>query len=705
MTLSGNALFPADNPWNQVISAAPVAGNSSTLVSSIGASSALHPDFGTVYQGANIGIPYNVVSGTQPKVQVVVDAYADESDVVPVPIPTSAAIEGDPLPSSQNTGDRHLIVYDKDNNIAYELFNVHRPSETADGKWPADSEAVWDMSRDLFRMPGDTSADAAGLPILPGLVRPDEVLDQGVITHALRFTVPRSDSSYVFPASHQAGVSNASLPRMGERFRLKQDFDISGFSAANRVILQALKDYGMIVADNGSAWYLSGSPSSRWNDDDLHRLSSLVGSNFEAVDLKPVVTGLDRAGGSVAGGTVVTIQGKDFSGTAGQLQVFFGATPATQVSVISDSTIRVTAPAHVAGTVHVTVRTPYGTSATNTADQFTFGAVAASSVVGRQLFYNQSGTASPLRYDGNNLAINSADDGAIATDKVAYRPGDGAATFANISSYSKGINGIMVDIAGPHGTITASDFIFRVGNNNSPSAWATAPAPTDFSVRAGAGLSGSDRVEFVWANGAIQKKWLEVISLAGANTGLAQSATLPAGQADAFFFGNSVGDTGLGDSATLASVDMNDELGVRSHYDQLFHNIPITNIYDFDRDGTVSAIDELIARNNYTKLLTVVRYLNLSNPPAAPQASPALASTTEGVSRTDPDAQTQTALLAEEPEIGRVSDTSNLLQVIPMSLASRTRSWSSTKGRYFDQTGLDDELISLLASSRFRIRA
>jgi hypothetical protein len=316
------------------------------------------------------------------------------------------------------------------------------------------------------------------------------------------------------------------------------------------------------------------------------------------------------------------------------------------------------------------------------------------------LFYNQSGTASPLRYDGNDLAINSADDNAIATDKVAYRPGDGAATFANVSSYSKGINGIMIDIAGPHGTITASDFIFRVGNNNSPSTWAAAPAPTAFSVRAGAGLSGSDRVEFVWANGAIQKKWLEVISLAGANTGLAQSATLPAGQADAFFFGNSVGDTGLGDSATFASVDANDEVGVRSHYEQLFKNIPVTNIYDFDRDGAVNATDELIARNNYTTLSTVVRYLNLSNPPAAPQASPALASANAGVSQTDRDAQTQTALLADEPEIGRVSDTSNLPHVFSMSLASRTRSWSITNASYFR---LDDALVELLASSRIGI--
>src|SRR5207249_1606254 len=150
----------------------------------------------------------NVVSGTQPRVQVVVDAYADESDLVPVPIPANAVIEGDPLASAQNDGDRHLLVYDKDNNVVYELFGAHKPSETADGLWHASSEAVWDMKVDFFRTPGNTSADAAGLPILPGLVRPDEVFDQGVINHALRFTVGRTADQYVFPASHEAGVTN-----------------------------------------------------------------------------------------------------------------------------------------------------------------------------------------------------------------------------------------------------------------------------------------------------------------------------------------------------------------------------------------------------------------------------------------------------------------------------------------------------------------
>ena len=192
LTLAGNQLFPDDSPWNRVISNAPVAANSATLVASIGETSPLHPDFGTIYEGTYIGISYNIVSAGQQPLDVVIDAYPDESDLIDVPIPAGAVIEGDPLNSNDNDGDRHLIIYDEDSNVAYELFKAYRPSETGDGKWHADSEAVWDMNQNSFRTPGDTSADAAGLPILPGLVRPDEVLDQGVINHALRFTVPNS---------------------------------------------------------------------------------------------------------------------------------------------------------------------------------------------------------------------------------------------------------------------------------------------------------------------------------------------------------------------------------------------------------------------------------------------------------------------------------------------------------------------------------
>ena len=240
--------------------------------------------------------------------------------------------------------------------------------------------------------------------------------------------------------------------------------------------------------------------------------------------------------------------------------------------------------------------------------------ISSTKVYARQLFYNQS------KYDGNSAAINSLDDGAIATDKTALLPGAGAATQANVSGYSKGINGIMIDIAGNHGAITAADFIFRVGNNNSPNGWATAPAPSSVSVRVGAGVSGSDRVEIVWADNAIQKRWLEVISRANANTGLAQNAGLPAGEADVFFFGNAIGDVGVGNTPTSALVNALDEAGVRANGQILANNIPLTNVYDFNRDGSVNALDESIVRLNGTNPSNVVKYLNIGSPPAAPQA-------------------------------------------------------------------------------------
>ena len=372
-TFWGNQVFPFDNPWNQRIDDAPVAANSSTLINSIGSTKGLKADFGSgQWLGANIGIPYNVVSGNQPKVQVVIDAYEDESDLLPVPIPANAVIEGDPLPGGQNNGDRHLIVYDKDNNVLYELYRAFRPSETADGKWHADAEAYWDLNTNYFRPPTWTSADAAGLPILPGLVRPGEVFDQGVINHAIRFTVPSSMSAYVFPASHHAGSNNPAYPRMGERFRLKKSFDISGFSAANRVILQAMKDYGIIVADNGSGWYVSGLPSSLWNNDDLQKLGQVKGSNFEAVDLRPKVTGLKPNNGPTSGGNGVAITGLNFSGGAGLTRVYFGGSAASRLNILKDGNARVIAPAHAAGTVDVIVVSPYGTSATSAGSKYTY---------------------------------------------------------------------------------------------------------------------------------------------------------------------------------------------------------------------------------------------------------------------------------------------------------------------------------------------
>ncbi len=242
-----------------------------------------------------------------------------------------------------------------------------------------------------------------------------------------------------------------------------------------------------------------------------------------------------------------------------------------------------------------------------------------STVVGRYLFYNQSGTST--RYDHNDAAINSFDDAAIATDKTAYLWEDaGAATFANVSSYTKGINGVMVDISGSHPNISADDFIFRVGNNNSPGLWGTANAPASVSVRAGAGVGGSDRVEIIWNNGAAPiRQWLEVIVLANADTGLQQKAGYPAGQGDAFFFGSAVGDSGSGDTVTFALVNVIDESGARLNPALAAANIPVTNIYDFDRSALVNVIDQSVARLNATNPVTALKYLNLTSAPAAPE--------------------------------------------------------------------------------------
>jgi IPT/TIG domain len=455
-SLMGNNLFPADNPWNQKITNAPVAANSATLVASIGATAGLHPDFGTMYSGALNGIPYNVVSGTQAKVSVVVDEYADESDLLPIPIPANVVIEGDPLKGTQNTSDRHMLIYDKDNNVVYETFNTRRPSETVDNQWHAGSEAVWDLKKDSFRTPGYTSADAAGLPTLPGLVRPDEVLQQGVITHALRFTVPHTRDAYIYPASHRAGRADTSLPRMGERFRLKASVGISQFSPSNQVILQALKDYGMIVADNGSAWYLSGAPSTLWSDDDLHALTHIPGSDFEAVDLTPSVSGLSSTSGPAAAGNTITISGRNFSGGAGLTQVLFGATAATAVNILSDTQITAAVPAEAQGTtVDVTVHSPYGTSAVTTRDRYTFTgpvthfsiSVPASSTPGAYLSSKVTALDSNNKVTGyvGTTHFTSTDPLAVLPADYTFKAGDlGAHTFSSLVLKTVGTQTISV---------------------------------------------------------------------------------------------------------------------------------------------------------------------------------------------------------------------------------------------------------------------
>jgi hypothetical protein len=266
-------LFPADNPWNQRVDALPVASNSATIIQSIGGGTGLHADFGSgTYAGSLIGIPFNVVPGTQPKRRIARFEYAGESDKGPYPIPARPKIEGG--------SDRHVLIVDRDRCLLYELAGTTRSGSG----WTAWAGAIWNLRSNTLRPETWTSADAAGLPILAGLARWDD-LATGGIRHALRFTVERSRRAYVYPARHYASsLTDASLPPMGLRVRLKASFDVSPFPPQARAVLQALKTYGMIVADNGSNWYISGAPSPHWSNDDLHTLGRVHGSDFEVVD-------------------------------------------------------------------------------------------------------------------------------------------------------------------------------------------------------------------------------------------------------------------------------------------------------------------------------------------------------------------------------------------------------------------------------------
>lgn len=281
-TSLGCPVFPGDNIWNTPVDNLPVHSRSNEYIENIGLSARAHADFGAgdwpPGSGAPIGIPYITVPSTQAKVLIHYTDYGDESDAGPFPIPTNAPIEG----GRSSDGDRHVLVVEQGSCRLYELYRAFpRP----DGGWDAGSGAVFDLTvNGPLRPTGWTSADAAGLPILPGLVRYEEVA-AGEIRHALRFTAPCTQNAYVWPARHRAGSCGSSYPPMGQRFRLKASFNISSAPAQVRPILVAMKKYGIILADNGSPWYFSGAPDPRWNNDDLHWLDrQLTGANFEAVD-------------------------------------------------------------------------------------------------------------------------------------------------------------------------------------------------------------------------------------------------------------------------------------------------------------------------------------------------------------------------------------------------------------------------------------
>jgi hypothetical protein len=276
--IAGCPVFPKDNAWNQRVDRLPVHANSDAIVRSIGLADAMHADFGSgLWEGGPIGIPFVTVGGAQPKVPVSFD-YADESDRGPYPIPPGAPIEG----GRGADGDRHVLVVDRARCRLYELFAAFPRDGGA--RWSAGSGAVWNLRSNRLRPRGWTSADAAGLPILPGLARYDEVR-RGRIDHALRFTAERTRRAFIYPARHFASdLTDPDLPAMGQRLRLRRGYDLSRFPRQARVVLGALKRYGMILADNGSSWYVSGAPDPGWDNDDLHALHRVPGRAFEVVD-------------------------------------------------------------------------------------------------------------------------------------------------------------------------------------------------------------------------------------------------------------------------------------------------------------------------------------------------------------------------------------------------------------------------------------
>ena len=275
------SVFPADNPWNKDISSADVHLKSTDFINSIGAGVSLHPDFGTTYEGVPNGFRYAVVPEDQPLIPITFE-YADESDPGPYPIPADPPIEA----SANGGGDRHLLIIQQGVCKLFEVFAAYMD----DQGWHGGSGAVFDLRSNQLRPTGWTSADAAGLPIFPGLVRYEEV-EAGEIRHALRITVPQSQKAFIYPATHYASTSTLeTLPPMGLRVRLKSLVDLSVFPQRVQVILRALQKYGAFVADNGSAWYLSGVHNPSWDDDELRKLSSIVGGDFEAVETGEIHT-------------------------------------------------------------------------------------------------------------------------------------------------------------------------------------------------------------------------------------------------------------------------------------------------------------------------------------------------------------------------------------------------------------------------------
>jgi len=581
-TLLGQQLFPADYPWNQNISNAPVVSNSAAIIANIGNSIGLHPDWGESSPSNGndplYGIPVNIVHGNAPGttwVNVVIDDYPDESDIVPVPMPSNVVIEGDyqngPNPNgpgygTNRRGDSHLIIWDEDNNIAYELFGAARPTDPitmaggpTNGVWHAAQQSVWNMNSNSFRTLGDTSADAAGLSILAGLARPDEGTPvaqggQGAINHALRFTLPSSKilPQYIYPASHVVNTSaGANKLPFGARLRLMNtpsvNAIISTLGPQAQIVAHAMQQYGLVLADIGSSMYITGSSATvntnnvtsfTWNMDDILGLDALTAGHFQVVDLTPQVTSLSIS--SAAAGSTITVIGQNFSGAAGRLSVFFGNTAATSVTYIDDSHLSVVVPS---GTGNVNVKVQSGilaTDPTNPARNVTnpiFGYGTSNNTITFQYSTSTqtvSGTNSSLSFGAGTIASGNATTLTIlvrdtSNAAVVGLPSN-AFSFSLAGGTSAGTFGSVSTTATP-GTYTVSFTGTTAGTASGLTAivnGVTLTAHPTITVNAGAVSASTSTVAFassiVTSGGAVVVTLVAKDAAGNAITGLASNA-------------------------------------------------------------------------------------------------------------------------------------------------------------------------------------
>ena len=550
-TVGSCLVFPANNVWNARVDALPVHSKSAAYVNTIGATKTGHADFGAgLYNGASIGIPFITVPGSQPKVGVTFQ-YADESDPGPYPIPSNAPIEG----GSGSTGDRHVLAIDQTNCVLYELYAAY---PQLNGTWTAGSGAVFDLKANNLRPSTWTSADAAGLPIFPGLARYDEVA-AGAIKHALRFTAPQTQKAFVWPARHQASsITDTNYPPMGQRFRLKSSFNVATFSPQTQVVLRALQQYGMILADNGSAWYVSGAPDDRWDNNQLHELGQLHGTDFEAVDESSLIVDPNSAavsGGAASGaltlsrtslnfgfsGSLVTSAqtvALSFNGTAGvswtassnQPNVTVSPNAGTGNAVLqitatsgSSAVVTVTAPAvNASGQVQVNVTSaipanPYGsfdTPANNTTGMagaipvtgWALDSIEVTSVgVWREPIGSEPTASNGLVYIGDATFVDSARpdvQAAFPNAPLNYRAGWGYMLLTNFLPKTGGASGPGNGSYSLHAiAVNKAAHTFDLGTRtvSADNAQASKPFGTIDTPAQGGTISGNAYVNFGWA--------------------------------------------------------------------------------------------------------------------------------------------------------------------------------------------------------------